>query len=111
MGRSPVGDKAAEGDKRTPEGDYFVNGKNPGSGYHKNLGISYPNAEDRANANARGLSTGGDIKIHGIRNGMGFIGKFHRMFDWTAGCIAVTDEEIDELYENVKVGTPITILP
>jgi len=111
LGKNPVGDKVTEGDKRTPEGDYFISGKNPGSGYHKNLGISYPNRKDIAEAKARGVSTGGDIKIHGLKNGIGFIGKFHRLFNWTAGCIAVTDEEVDELYANVKVGTPISILP
>jgi murein L,D-transpeptidase YafK len=111
LGINPVGDKETEGDKRTPEGNYFINGKNSGSGYHKNLGISYPNANDIAEAKAKGVGSGGDIKIHGIRNGVGFIGKFHRLFDWTAGCIAVTDEEVDELYANVKVGTPVIIRP
>lgn len=111
LGRDPKGHKVNQGDKRTPEGDYVINDKNPLSAFHKNLGISYPNALDILNAKLKGLDPGGDIKIHGIRNGVGFIGKFHRLFNWTAGCIAVTDEEIDELYDNVKVGTPITILP
>ncbi len=111
LGKNAVGDKISEGDKRTPEGDYFINDKNPGSGYHKNLGISYPNAKDVADAKRLGVSPGGEIKMHGLKNGIGYIGKFHRLFNWTAGCIAVTDEEIDELYENVKIGTPISIRP
>lgn len=111
LGRNASGDKEEQGDKRTPEGDYFIDGKNPGSAYHKNLGVSYPNERDVAEARSKGLDPGGDIKIHGIRNGFGFIKKFHLLFDWTAGCIAVTDDEIDELYASVKVGTPVTIMP
>lgn len=111
LGRNPVGHKEIEGDKKTPEGLYFINSKNPGSAYHKNLGLSYPNHADVASAKINGRDPGGEIKIHGIRNGIGFIGKFHTIFDWTAGCIAVTDEEIDELYDHVRIGTPIEILP
>lgn len=111
LGRQPIGDKEFEGDKKTPEGLYFINDKNPKSGYHKNLGISYPDEDDIENAKRLGKPTGGGIKIHGLRNGTGCIGKFHRWFDWTLGCIAVTDEEIDELYYTVKVGTKIEIKP
>ena len=111
LGKKPIGDKEFEGDKKTPEGLYSINDKNPNSGYHKNLGISYPNKEDIENAKRLGKPTGGDVKIHGLRNKMGFIGKFHRWFDWTLGCIAVTDDEIDELYNAVKIGTPIEINP
>jgi murein L,D-transpeptidase YafK len=111
LGRNPSGDKEKEGDKRTPEGDYFIDGKNPGSGYHKNLGISYPNEADVREARSKGFAVGGEIKIHGIRNGLVFIGKFHRLFNWTAGCVAVTNDEIDELYGSVAVGTPISIRP
>ncbi len=111
LGRSPVGDKQYEGDMRTPEGLYTIDSKNPNSGYHKNLGISYPNAEDRREAKALGRSPGGDIKIHGLPNGKGHIGKLHRQRDWTYGCIAVTDEEVDELYEAVRIGSPILIQP
>ncbi|MBK8626491.1 MAG: L,D-transpeptidase family protein [Saprospiraceae bacterium] len=109
LGRQPIGDKEFEGDKKTPEGLYFINDKNPSSGYHKNLGISYPNNDDIEYAKRLGKPTGGDIKIHGLRNKTGLIGKFHRWFDWTLGCIAVTNSEIDELYEAVKIGTPIDI--
>lgn len=111
LGRNPLGDKEFEGDKRTPEGSYTINHKNANSGYHKNLGVSYPNKDDISDAKSKGLKPGGEIKIHGIRNGLGFIGKFHRLFDWTAGCIALTDKEVDELYENVIIGTPIIINP
>lgn len=111
LGKVPIGDKEFEGDKKTPEGFYTINDKNPNSGYHKNLGISYPNQEDIENAKRLGKPAGGDVKIHGLRNKMGIIGKFHRWFDWTLGCIAITDSEIDELYSAVKIGTPIEIKP
>ena len=111
LGRQPIGSKEFEGDKKTPEGIYFINDKNPNSGYYKNLGISYPDKDDIENAKHLGKSAGGDIKIHGIRNKIGFIGKFHRWFDWTLGCIAVTNGEIDELYKAVKIGTRIEIQP
>ena len=111
IGRKPIGAKQFEGDKKTPEGMYYINDKNPYSGWHKNLGISYPNAADRKRAKQLGKATGGDIKIHGLQNKRGFIGKFHRWNDWTLGCIAVTDDEVDELYRAVKIGTPIEIKP
>lgn len=111
LGRVPVGHKEYEGDMKTPEGIYTINDKNPYSGYHKNLGVSYPEEKDIKNARRLGKPTGGDIKIHGLRNGSGYIGKFHRWTDWTHGCIAVTDKEMDELYESVKIGATIEIKP
>ena len=111
LGRNPIDDKEFEGDKRTPEGHYEINDKNPNSGYHKNLGVSYPNQKDIEQANKIDKPTGGDIKIHGIRNGIGFIGKFERWFDWTAGCMALTNSDIDELYDHTNIGTPIEIRP
>ncbi len=111
LGRQPFGHKEYEGDKRTPEGLYYINGKNPRSGYYKNFGISYPNEKDILHSKQINKPTGGDIKIHGLRNKVGFIGKFHRWFDWTLGCIALTNQEIDELYNHVKIGTPIEIKP
>lgn len=110
LGRSPVGAKEFEGDKKTPEGTYFISGKNPYSDYHKNLGISYPNQQDLRKAKQLGKPAGGDIKIHALRNGQGFIGKFHRWRDWTLGCIALTNEEIDDLYAHTAVGTPVVIM-
>lgn len=111
LGRNPKGHKQFEGDNKTPEGNYFIDGKNPNSKYHKNLGISYPNNQDRKFAKAAGKSAGGDIKIHGLPNGKGEIGKAHLLSDWTAGCIALTNAEIDELYAAVKYKTPIQIYP
>lgn len=111
LGRNPIGAKEFEGDRKTPEGIYYINDKNPNSGWHKNLGISYPNATDRKRAKQKGKSPGGSIKIHGLKNKRGFVGKFHRWKDWTLGCIAVTDDEVDELYRTVKIGTPIEIKP
>ena len=111
LGPFPVGDKEYEGDGKTPEGIYYINGKNPNSIYHKNLGVSYPNEEDIAQAKAIGKRTGGDIKIHGLP--MGYEGPRQKYLakDWTAGCIALTNQEIDELYERVKVGAPVVITP
>lgn len=109
LGDQPIGHKEFEGDEKTPEGQYTINAKNPLSGYHKNLGISYPNQEDLGHARTLHKKAGGDIKIHGLRNDLGFIGKLHRFIDWTNGCMAVTDEEIDELYKAVEINTPIII--
>jgi murein L,D-transpeptidase YafK len=111
LGRNPVGDKISEGDKRTPEGAYVINDRNPNSGYYKNLGVSYPNTEDIRDAKQTGVSPGGQIKIHGLRNGLGFIGKFHRIINWTAGCIAVTNKEMDELFASVQPEASIVIKP
>jgi murein L,D-transpeptidase YafK len=110
LGFNPGGHKQFEGDGCTPEGIYTINARNAKSGYHKNLGVSYPNEADRTHAAKNGKSPGGDIKIHGIKNGRGYIGKFQRWHDWTHGCIAVTNAEIDELYTTVKDGAEIEIL-
>ena len=107
LGGNPTGHKQVQGDSRTPEGLYYINDRNPNSGYHLNLGISYPNKADRK----RPGNPGGDIKIHGLKNGQGWIGKFHRWADWTDGCIAVTDDEVEELYQHVPNGAPILIKP
>ena len=111
FGDAPVGHKEFEGDEKTPEGFYTIDAKNDKSGYHKNLGVSYPNAQDIARAKLIGKSPGGDIKIHGIRNGIGVINKFQRLFNWTNGCIAITNSEVDELFLAVKIGTKIEIKP
>lgn len=109
LGFCPVGKKEVEHDGKTPEGLYFINAKNPHSVCHKNLGISYPNKTDILNAKNKGQAPGGDIKIHGLSNGHGFIGKFHRWRNWTDGCIGLTDAEVDELYTHTVIGTPIEI--
>ena len=111
LGFNPIGHKQFEGDGKTPEGIYRINERNPNSAYHKNLGISYPNAQDKAYAQSQGKSAGGLIKIHGIRNGMGAIGRQHLRHDWTNGCIAITNEEIDELYRSVVYNAEIDIRP
>ncbi len=111
FGDNPVGHKQFEGDERTPEGIYSINAKNPNSVCYKNLGTSYPNQNDREQAKQLGKPTGGDIKIHGLPNGQGYIGKFQRWSNWTNGCIAVTNNEMDELYDTVRLGAKIEILP
>jgi murein L,D-transpeptidase YafK len=109
LGAEPAGDKQQEGDERTPEGLYTIDYKNAQSAYHLSLHISYPDGEDRAEARRLGVSPGGDIMIHGLPNRLGFIGGLHRLMDWTDGCIAVTNDEIEEIWAKVAVGTPIEI--
>lgn len=111
LGRNPIGPKQEEGDMRTPEGVYQIDGRNPKSDFHLALHISYPSNEDKARAAARGVSAGSDIMIHGITNGLGRIGTAHRERDWTAGCIALTDEEIEELWRVTPDGTVVEIRP
>ncbi|HEY2680774.1 MAG TPA: L,D-transpeptidase family protein [Candidatus Udaeobacter sp.] len=111
LGRSPLGPKQKQGDMKTPEGIYKIDGRNAQSSFHLALHISYPSGEDDNCAAARGVSAGFDIMIHGIQNGHGWIGAFHRWNDWTAGCIAVTDEEIEELWRVTPDGTTIEIRP
>lgn len=111
LGGTPVGRKEMQGDHRTPEGKYVISGRNANSQYHRSLRISYPNAEDRERAAKRGASPGGEIMIHGPPNGYGWIGRGHLSKDWTDGCIAVTDQEIEEIWNLVRDGTPIEIKP
>jgi murein L,D-transpeptidase YafK len=111
LGRNPVGAKQEEGDMKTPEGIYKVDNRNAQSSFHLALHISYPSDEDNRGAAARGVSAGSDIMIHGIQNGRGWIGAFHRWKNWTAGCIALTDEEIEELWRVTPDGTTIEIRP
>jgi len=111
LGRSPAGAKREEGDMKTPEGLYKIDSRNPQSSFHLALHISYPSDEDGKRAAARTVSAGSDIMIHGIQNGRGWMGVFHRWKDWTAGCIAVTDDEIEELWRVTPDGTTIEIRP
>ncbi|HXJ11309.1 MAG TPA: L,D-transpeptidase family protein [Candidatus Limnocylindrales bacterium] len=111
LGGQPVGAKDRQGDHKTPEGIYSVDAKNPTSQFHKALHISYPNQADRAHARKLGVSPGGDVEIHGLGAKWGWIGAKHRQTDWTDGCIAVTNEEIDEIYPLVRVGTTVEIRP
>lgn len=111
VGRSPIGPKTRSGDHRTPEGTYALDWRNPKSKFHLSLHISYPNARDIENARREGVQAGGDIMIHGIQNGLGWIGRFHRFVDWTDGCIAVTNAEMDQIWRSVPDGTLIEIRP
>jgi murein L,D-transpeptidase YafK len=111
LGRGGPERKSQEGDARTPEGAYYIDSRNPQSGFHRALHVSYPDANDVAAAQARGVSAGSDVLIHGIRNRLGWLGRLHRLVDWTAGCIAVTDGEMDEIWRVVPDGTPILIKP
>jgi murein L,D-transpeptidase YafK len=111
LGRAPVGAKEYEGDQRTPEGAYTIDFHKPDSDYHLALHVSYPEQRDVDRAEAQGLSAGSDIMIHGLPNGRGWIGRFHRRNDWTAGCVAVADFEIEEIYRAVPDVTPIELRP
>jgi murein L,D-transpeptidase YafK len=109
LGRGGLAPKEREGDGRTPEGHYVIDTRNAASHYHEALHVSYPNAADSARAAKLGVSPGGAIMIHGLPNGMAWVGSAHRLYDWTLGCIAVTDAEIDEIWNLVPVGTPVEI--
>lgn len=111
LGSAPVGPKREEGDHRTPEGSYTIDRRKADSDFHLALHISYPNEGDAAQAAARGVSAGSDIMIHGLRNGSGWIGALHRHKDWTDGCVAVTDWEIEEIWRAVPDGTAVEIRP
>lgn len=107
LGWAPEGHKRVEGDGRTPEGNYLIDKRNPNSSYHLSIGVSYPNRIDRANAEVVGMDPGGNIFIHG----RGPLYQRGMPPDWTWGCIAVTDREMEQIYAMVPNGTPITILP
>jgi len=111
LGGEPVGPKTRYGDHRTPEGSYVLDSRNPNSHFYKAFHISYPNATDVANAKKLGVSPGGDIMLHGLPKEYAWVGKEHTHADWTDGCIAVANEEMDELWKLVPVGTPIEIKP
>jgi len=111
LGSGGLAPKDRQGDGRTPEGHYVIDSRNAHSAYHKALHVSYPNADDRKRAARLGVNPGGEIMIHGLPNGRGWIGSGHRAMDWTLGCIAVTDQEIDEIWNLVPVGTPVEIRP
>jgi murein L,D-transpeptidase YafK len=111
LGGNPIGHKEQEGDSRTPEGRYVIDGKNPGSSFHLSLRISYPNKKDRAAAAARGVSPGGWIMIHGTPDYLTMVQSTGMVRDWTLGCIAVSNAEIEEIYKKVRTGTPIVIKP
>ena len=111
LGGDPVGPKERQGDHRTPEGSYVLDSRNAHSHFYKAFHISYPNQNDIAVAKKLNVSPGGDIMLHGLPKDYAWLGKNHVLEDWTDGCIAVTNEEMDEIWESVRVGTPIDIKP
>ena len=113
LGDSPIGHKLEEGDERTPVGEYVLDWRNPNSQFHKSIHVSYPNERDKLFARAMGFDAGGMIMIHGMPNYIrspAVLREYNRR-DWTDGCIAVTNKEMDEIWATVKPGTPIRILP
>jgi murein L,D-transpeptidase YafK len=108
---STSGPKQQAGDRKTPEGLYTVDAKNPASKFHRAFHLSYPNAADRQRAQKLGQDPGGDIEIHGQMKSLAWLGSMARHFDWTAGCISLTDDEIDAIWPIVPVGTPVQIEP
>jgi murein L,D-transpeptidase YafK len=111
LGGNPIGPKERQGDHKTPEGTYVIDSRKKDSRYHLSLHISYPNDKDRKRAKELGVSPGGDIMIHGIKSGFSEVGDLHIEVDWTKGCIAVTDEEIEEIEKLVPNGTIVEIRP
>lgn len=111
LGSNPVGAKTEQGDGKTPEGNYVIDGRNPNSAYHLSLHISYPNAQDKERAKNLGVSPGGAIMIHGLPNGMDWLGSLQEMIDWTQGCIALSNSEIEEVWKGVPDGTEVEIKP
>lgn len=111
FGAEPKGHKQQEGDERTPEGKYVLDYKKSNSSFYKAIHISYPNEQDKLHAKKLGVDPGGLIMIHGQKNGFGLFSFITQKFNWTNGCIAVTNSEMDEIWEAVDENTPIEILP
>lgn len=111
LGGDPVGPKTKQGDHKTPEGAYVLDFRNAHSQFYKSIHISYPSEHDRAVARQQGVSPGGDVFVHGLAKGFGWLGSSHRLKDWTDGCIAVTNKEMDEIWKVVPDGTKIEIKP
>ncbi len=109
LGKSPKGHKQQEGDQRTPEGHYLLDFIIEDSSFYRSIHISYPNTRDQQLAQLRGVNPGGDIKIHGLKNGDEREPGFVQSFDWTNGCIAITNQEMDEFLSLVQPGVPIHI--
>ena len=111
LGRQPKGHKRYSGDGRTPEGTYFLARRNDQSRFYRSIEISYPNLHDRAHARANGRDPGGEIMIHGVPGELESWGADHALYNWTEGCIAVLNQEMDEIWDAVEYGTPIEIKP
>ena len=111
IGRNLEGPKTREGDHKTPEGNYVLDSKNTRSGFHLSMHVSYPNELDRDRAAKLHAAPGGNVMVHGIKNGFGWLGRVHRVVDWTDGCIALTNPEMEQFARLVPEGTPIQIKP
>ncbi len=111
FGANPKGHKQKEGDERTPEGKYILDYKKEDSSFYKSIHISYPNEADKKNAKESSVNPGGFIMIHGQKNGLGWLSFITQRFNWTDGCIAVSNSAMDEIWQAVDVGTPIEINP
>lgn len=111
FGADPVGHKQELGDQKTPEGEYVLDYKNSNSSFYKAIHVSYPNAADRERAHKLGVDPGGDIMVHGQRNGLGWLSPLAQLINWTDGCIALSDKDMDVVWKAVDPGTPITIKP
>lgn len=111
FGAHPKGHKQQEGDKRTPEGKYLLDYKKEDSSFYKSIHISYPNESDMKRAGKLGVKPGGQIMIHGQKNGLGWLSWITQSFNWTDGCIAVSNKAMAEIWDAVPAGTPIEIRP
>ncbi|AOS96709.1 L,D-transpeptidase catalytic domain [Microbulbifer aggregans] len=111
FGENPRGHKVMQGDERTPEGRYTLDWKNPKSRFYRSIHISYPNRQDKARARRLGVNPGGDIMIHGIKPQWKGMENYLTKMNWTDGCIAVTNREMDEIWAMVDTPTPISIYP
>ncbi|OYY73727.1 MAG: hypothetical protein B7Y40_07645 [Gammaproteobacteria bacterium 28-57-27] len=111
FGANPKGHKMQEGDERTPEGSYILDYKKSNSAFYRAIHISYPNAKDIASAKSRDVKPGGEIMIHGQKNGLGWLSSISQRFNWTNGCVALPNRDMDVVWALVKEGTPIEILP
>ena len=111
LGKNPRGSKQREGDYRTPEGGYVIDWRNSDSRFYKSIHISYPNENDLASAKSKGADPGGMIMIHGIPNNPDYPVWLFEQIDWTDGCVAVTNEAMDEIWASVEEGTPVKIMP
>jgi murein L,D-transpeptidase YafK len=111
LGAAPTGHKEQEGDERTPEGPYMLDYKKTDSNFYKAIHVSYPNKKDVENAKRKGVSPGGDIMVHGQKNGLGWLSFLSQRIDWTNGCIGLSNKDMDEVWRLVNSGTPIEIVP
>lgn len=111
FGKQPEGHKRQEGDKKTPEGRYVLDYKKADSAFYKAIHISYPNAEDRSQAKAQGVNPGGQVMIHGQKNGWGWLSFINQRFNWTNGCIALSNADMQQVWDKVAPGTVIEIKP